>query len=740
MSQEYIHVFEVESEGMHVFRYHSGRQVWDECLINGRYIRRYINCNGQILPDFHYSPEVLLQYDRLYDESACFRVAINGKTLTDEWIFQSLDKVEDPTHLNTPAVTYALRLIHEETRIKVTLFTRMDGSDYIVRWLEIQNTTDKSVAVTRVSPLSGRVFQHIYVRRNYLSGKGNVPGNSDMYYRKQEAIANGVLYEIASNHANQHRHEGDFYFDPVMGDCFEKKSEFGKSGFARPAFWVRDRSNDQTLVCEFAYPGNWQFKAWHRDLDVDQINIEFGLLQIDGEVLRVLKPGESCASPQVHFGLFQDPDDRIVHLTHQHVRNCIIPKLPQGVPQLEIEANHRGYLCDRENEPDLKHDIDAAKAVGCEMYVIDAGWYGRDYPNEWWNIVGDWTPGPWLEHGLRPISDHAHKQGMRFGLWIEIEAFGPKCKTREEHPDYIMTRHGVPCAGGRALELAKPEVEAFCLNTIEGAVQDYALDMYRIDHNHDIGLGGTRIVDDFVENTQWRYYEAFDRIFTTLRKRHPKLVLQNCAGGGGRLDWATMSLFHNTEMSDWLRLPRAIRIFNGLTMSLPPEVLMRCFGTESWEINMDGDLETQLRGVALCRPILRGIAPTPELLSPWLAAKIGRFMELYKGFTRKLLENCLVYHHTPWQPIAEAAPQVIVEYASPDHSRGLIAVFNTAKPVPEHTVVIPRGLKRNKTYRVHFENSDDDIACTGATLMRDGIDVFATNVMGSDLILFEEVE
>ena len=65
---------------------------------------------------------------------------------------------------------------------------------------------------------------------------------------------------------------------------------------------------------------------------------------------------------------------------------------------MEIEANHRGYLCDRENVADIIKDVDVAAAVGAEMYVIDAGWYGKE-PNQWWNNVGDWHDGPWMKNG-----------------------------------------------------------------------------------------------------------------------------------------------------------------------------------------------------------------------------------------------------------------------------------------------------------------------------------------------------
>lgn len=86
-----------------------------------------------------------------------------------------------------------------------------------------------------------------------------------------------------------------------------------------------------------------------------------------------------------------------------------------------------------------RSDIDVAAAIGAEMYVIDAGWYGNE-PNVWWDNVGDWHAGPWLDNGLEPIVEYAHNLGMKFGLWIEPEAAGANSNLLKEHPDWIMKR------------------------------------------------------------------------------------------------------------------------------------------------------------------------------------------------------------------------------------------------------------------------------------------------------------
>ena len=84
------------------------------------------------------------------------------------------------------------------------------------------------------------------------------------------------------------------------------------------------------------------------------------------------------------------------------------------------------------------------------------------------------------------------------------------------------------------------------------------------------------------EDLTWRYYDNLYAMFDRLRARFPRVVFQNCAGGGGRLDWGTMARFHTVELSDWMRLPRGVKILNGVTMSLPPEALLRTFGTVRW--------------------------------------------------------------------------------------------------------------------------------------------------------------
>ncbi len=719
-------------------RYVSGPIVYDEAFQEGRLVTRYWNPNGQVWPEMHYEG---LTWGP--DEPAdVFRLVINGRNLAGglQWVSAGLEP--DPSRWRarrmpdgrTAPVTHSvIHLTHPALGVDVRVHTRLDGSPFIIRWLEITNRSAEPVGINAVAPFAGVLWAH----------------------RHEEKLppAKTSPFEIAYNHHYEWGWEGDFWFEPLPeGRRAVDGGRKGRSGWGRPAFWARNLFNGQTFVCELAWGGNYEFALEHRRGDPSAYAEPFrrayfrmGLSGWD-PVLRVLDPGETVETPAVHMALFQTDTDTIVQATHDHVRNVVMPEQIPG-RHVEIEANHRGYLCDRENVPDILKDIDVAAAIGADMYVIDAGWYGNE-PNQWWNNTGDWFEGTWIakDGGLKAIVDHAHRRGMKFGLWMEIEAAGANSTLRREHPDWLLKRDGRPIghprSSGRALDLTNPEVAAFVERELDRLISTYNLDMYRLDHNHEIKPAGNRQYAGFTEDLTWRYYENFYAIFDRVRARHPQVVFQNCAGGGGRLDWGTLSRFHNTELSDWMRMPRGLKILNGTTMSLPPEILLRTFGTEVGDHVHEGDVDTQLR-LCFSRIIFRGIAPSMEELTPYLRERIAHHLKVYKEVIRPIMENgARVFHHTPFQAHDEPTPWCVLEYARPDRTASVAALFRTSgAPTGDDTYLFrPRGLNPGLRYVVTLDNSGMSYQANGADLLVQGVPVRLENVFASEMLIFTEAK
>ena len=338
---------------------------------------------------------------------------------------------------------------------------------------------------------------------------------------------------------------------------------------------------------------------------------------------------------------------------------------------------------------------------------------------------------------MQPIREYARKKGMRFGLWVEIEAAGAASKLRKEHPDWILTRNGQPFANGRHLDVGNPVAAKWMESEIARIIKKYDLDVFRSDYNMSVEEDGNQVREGFVENSGWRHVENLYAMFDHLRQQFPKVIFQNCAGGGGRLDWGILRRFDNTELSDWMREPRGVKILNGMTWVLPPEILLRTFGTEVPDLAGDGDIETQLRQVQMSLPIFRGIAPSLSELNPTLRDKIRAGVALYKNALRPILRDSVVYHHTPESPYFNESPWVVLEYASSDKKRSVATLFRTSNHEDPVYRFVARGLDSSLRYRVTFENRAETLELSGIQLMIEGIPIRLETSGTSEMLLFE---
>lgn len=72
----------------------------------------------------------------------------------------------------------------------------------------------------------------------------------------------------------------------------------------------------------------------------------------------------------------------------------------------------------------------AAADLGCETFVLDAGWYTTEVENPdetWWPRTGDSIMNQRnFPNGLEELSRTCQEQGIGFGIWFEPEAIGAK--------------------------------------------------------------------------------------------------------------------------------------------------------------------------------------------------------------------------------------------------------------------------------------------------------------------------
>ena len=689
----------------------SGLMVCDEELYNGRWVNRYWTSTGQIMPDVHLERQNQARAGLPVDS---FQLGIEGQNLAGSWKWIRTEQ----KHLTDPDGQLVTVELQSDARpVTVKLNTLMHGESMMVRWLDITNTGKKPTAITSVAPWSGMLWD-----------------TADY----KERVGKEAAFEVATAKYEEWGHEGAWEFHPFGSDAITVSGTRGKSGWGHPTLFARNRATGEWFVASLAWSGNWTMHVAGTQDDVkDDARLFFDLGPSAADtVLRVIEPGETVRSPETHLLLMRGDLDQVIQTLHYHVRHYILPPMPPGRHSI-VEANHRGYIVDHESEEGLRREIDIGSSVGADTFVVDAGWNGPE-PNRWPKNAGDWHAGPWLPNDLNPVREYARKKGMLFGLWVEIESVGSAVKLRSEHPDWVLTRNGKPVSSGRQLDFANPEVATWAESEIARIITKYDLDLFRIDYNNSVEEGGNRMKDGFLENTQWRHVEALYTIFDHLRKEFPNVIFQNCAGGGGRLDYGIMQRFQNTELSDWLRAPRGLKILNGMTWLLPPEILLRTFGTESSGLEEDGDLNLQLQTIMMSRPIFRGISPTLPELDPLLGKKIIDDVGLYKRTVYPIMANSLVYHHTAILPMMEPSPWVVLEYAAPDKTKEVVGLFRTSQTGDPVYRFEPRGVDFSKNYTIHFESSGGVVEISGAQLLQNGVPVRLDDNLTSELLVLDQ--
>ena len=509
-------------------------------------------------------------------------------------------------------------------------------------------------------------------------------------------------------------------------------SAHGKN-YGAPSFILRNEVTGELFFIALAWSGNWEAEFSQKAGGV----LSFRAGPIGPAPLRVIAPGETVSSPQVHIGPVHRDFGQAIGAWHRHMRASVLPPRPRGKEMYTIA----GHVVEWPDEWILR-EIDIAEEMGIEAFMVDAGWYGNVFGG-WPERRGDWHEGSWLPGGIAGIREHAHKRGLFFGLWMEPESVGEKAKIAEEHPDWLLiTDEGRRPGGGCVLNLGKPEAARFFEDSVLRVIRDYQLDFFKLDYNVRVLEGGQNLRDGYVESETWRHMEVLYGTFDRVRRELPEVALENCAGGGGRNDLGLMSRFHYACESDFSHFPLSIRAINGLSFFLPPEALVY-YHNHMLHAHQTADLDTHLRVTLFANTIFVGFgAQDADRTTPYFA-KTKRYIELAKEFCYPILAAYpVVYHHTPSIGVHRPAEWCVLEYAAPDRSRGYAGVFALEDRLleagsKEYSLRL-RGVDRTREYEVTLDNCREKLRISGQELATAGLTLRLEGAMVSELILYAQ--
>ncbi|WP_329415686.1 alpha-galactosidase [Streptomyces sp. NBC_00704] len=196
--------------------------------------------------------------------------------------------------------------------------------------------------------------------------------------------------------------------------------------------------------------------------------------------------------------------------------------------------------------------VEAAGAVGAEVFVVDAGWYDDDAEG-WWDAVGAWEPAARrFPGGIQEVLDAIGRHGMTPGLWLEPEVVGVRSPLAAAlPPEAFFRRGGVRLTehGRHHLDLRHPAARAHLDRVVDRIVGEWGVGYLKLDYNINIGPGTENGAESAGAGLLGHHRAHLDWL-ASLLDRHPGLVLENCGSGGLRMDYAQLAVAQVQSTSD----------------------------------------------------------------------------------------------------------------------------------------------------------------------------------------------
>ena len=433
-------------------------------------------------------------------------------------------------------------------KIFVTLHYAMDPESGILsRSATIENKEAEPVTVEQAAAAAWALPQGHYTL-NYLTGRW-----AGEWTLNQETVHPGA--RVIESRRGSTGHQANPWFAIQSGGSDENQGDvwFGALGWS----------------------GSWRITVEQDQLDAVRVTGGFNPFDFG----YVLHPGQSLKTPIFYGGYSANGLGGASRLLHHFEVESILPKAaeakaPRPRPVVYNSWEATGFNVNEAGQMAL---AEKAAALGVDRFVMDDGWFGQRKDDH--AGLGDWYVNQEkFPRGLKPLIDKVHQLGMDFGLWVEPEMVNPDSDLYRKHPEWALRFPGRPGMEQRnqlVLNLARPDVQAYLLGFLDKLLSENDIAFLKWDYNRNWSEPGW---DQLAPAEQKRVYIDYTRnlyaILAELRRRHPKVEIESCSGGGGRVDLGILQYTDEVWPSDNTDPFDRLTQQDGFTYAYTPQVMM----------------------------------------------------------------------------------------------------------------------------------------------------------------------
>ena len=575
----------------------------------------------------------------------------------------------------------------------------------------------------------------VWSRKDVLINAG---GEAVTVYRFQQryALAPG-RYEVYSQN-NSWRRENQGFWQPLLHGGLSYGCAGGCScDGGTPFLCLREAGGQKGSGIAFHIMpmGNWQINVsapTNRDM-AHYAAVELGLS--DKNLRLTLPAGESLETPEIlTLELTEGDITSGAYMLHQFLLGEMLNQAKETAPVVyNTWFDYNEHL----DAGRLAEQLESAKEAGCEVFVIDAGWFGCG-DDSWGLQVGDWREkknGAFFGH-MQEFAEKVRSAGLGFGLWMEPERIGPDAPILAERPLWFLPADN----GFYYPDLTNPEAYAYTLGEMSRLTESYGLAWMKVDFNFNFGVDsrGCEYKD---------YYEAWFRLIDELKARYPRVFYEGCASGGQRADISALRHFDGHFLSDNTNPHSVISMYQGAALRLPPGRItkwavlrsvtqdipfyglapgsapQRVISPSETGIAWDEFSVVNLDFAVLsAMPGMFGLSGDIRSLPEYEMEKLKRHIAFYKKW-RKLIVNSAAHLLSP--PILQGnyGGWAAMQLQNPNNTESLLFVYRLENPREKRRFYL-RNLEAGCMYAVCDEEGEAvSETASGKLLMEEGISV-----------------
>lgn len=461
--------------------------------------------------------------------------------------------------------------------------------------------------------------------------------------------------------------------------------------------------------CMLMYSGNHQ-----EELEVNQAGSTRLVCGIHEDGFSwTLAPGQAFDTPEAILSFSGDGLNGLSGQYHRFLRERVIrPGFRTGRRPVLMNSWEAAYF-DFDAEKILRI-ARSAKELGMEMLVLDDGWFGHRDDDT--SSLGDWTANEEkLGCSLASLSERIHALGLRFGLWLEPEMISEDSDLYRAHPDWALSDPGRKPTLARnqlVLDMSRQDVVDALFERISAILDTVKIEYVKWDFNRAIANRYSQgLPPERQGEVSHRFMLGTYQLLERLLERYPELMIEGCAGGGGRFDAGMLFYCPQIWCSDDTDAIERLEIQRGTSYGYPPCTMgAHVSAVPNHQTHRSVPLHT--RGI-VAQSGTFGYELNPELLTEGDKEEIREQIRDYHRFAPLIAEGTY-YRLTELGEEKDFEAWMIV---SPDRTEALVSlVMRHVRANGPFPWIRLKGLKEDLSYQI--EGTEEIL--TGGALMSGG--------------------